>query len=268
MSSLVSIIMPVFNAEKYVSEAINSVLAQTHAAWELLIINDGSRDRSKEMIQRYDDPRIMYFEQDNKGVSSARNIGLQQMTGDYFCFLDSDDCLTENSLALRLELLRERDELSFVDGAVSVVNHLMQKELHKWIPSFKGEPLKDLVRLTGNSFFGVTWMIRRESTIIYRFDEDLTHAEDLWFYIQLSLEARKYDFVSEVVYLRRSTEGSAMTNLDGLAKGYLMLKRLITDMGLDISLVRDYSKRVRSIMFKSYLRKGQLRKALTFIIKI
>ena len=84
--ALVSILMPVYNAEAFISEAITSVIRQSHKNWELLIVNDGSTDRSKNIIHSFPDKRIQYFEQQNRGVSVARNVGLKNMKGDYFCF--------------------------------------------------------------------------------------------------------------------------------------------------------------------------------------
>ena len=79
MTPLVTVIMPVFNAAQYVAEAINSIILQTYTNWELIIINDGSTDKSEEVIKRYSDDRIHYVYQENGGVSKARNKGLQQM---------------------------------------------------------------------------------------------------------------------------------------------------------------------------------------------
>lgn len=268
MGNLVSIIMPVYNAEKYVAEAIDSVIAQSHQNWELLIINDGSTDSTSEIIQNYKDRRIHFFEQENSGVSVARNVGLAHMKGDYFCFLDGDDCLPVESLSSKLQVFTNNPQVSFVDGAVSSLNETMTEELSRWVPNFKGNPLSDLVQLTGNSFFGVTWMIKREFDVIYRFKDGLTHAEDLWFYIQLCLHEVQYDFTTGVVYLRRVSGGSAMSNLDGLARGYLAVKRLMENQNIDPVLISSYAKKIRSIMVKSYLKRSELMKAFLFVFKV
>ena len=100
----VSIIMAAYNAEKYIKEAIDSVINQEYQHWELIIINDGSTDGTENIIRSYDDDRIRYHSQTNAGVSSARNIGLRHMEGDYFCFLDADDVYTSYSLSSRMAL--------------------------------------------------------------------------------------------------------------------------------------------------------------------
>ena len=89
---LVSIIMPAFNAESTIASSIQSVIAQSYINWELLIVDDGSKDRTRQVIKPHlSDPRIFYFFQTNSGVASARNLGLTRSKGRYIAFLDSDD---------------------------------------------------------------------------------------------------------------------------------------------------------------------------------
>lgn len=89
----VSVIVPVYNQERYLEECISSIRRQTLAEWECLIINDGSSDSSGEIARRFSeaDSRIRYFEQKNRGVSSARNLGMRRASGRYLCFVDGDD---------------------------------------------------------------------------------------------------------------------------------------------------------------------------------
>src|SRR3954465_7326609 len=95
---LITVIMPAYNAESYISDAIRSVMSQSYENWELLVVDDGSDDKTAEIITSFTDHRIRYFRQVNKGVSAARNLALTQLRGDYFCFFDSDDILPRKSL--------------------------------------------------------------------------------------------------------------------------------------------------------------------------
>ena len=90
---MISIIIPAYNAADYLAQTIESVLNQTYSDFELILIDDGSTDRTREIIKDYQckDARIKYFYKENGGVSSARNLGLQKATGDFVSFLDSDD---------------------------------------------------------------------------------------------------------------------------------------------------------------------------------
>lgn len=91
--SLISIIVPIFKAEKYLNKCIDSVLEQTYTNWELILVDDGSPDGSAVICRSYveSDKRIRFFQQENKGASAARNRGIDLAKGDYLAFLDSDD---------------------------------------------------------------------------------------------------------------------------------------------------------------------------------
>jgi len=101
MSKLISIITPVYNVEKYIVEAIESVLRQTYSHWELILVDDGSTDKSTEICKKYAlrDQRIKYYHKQNGGQASARNLGIKNAMGYYITFLDSDDLYTEDKLA-------------------------------------------------------------------------------------------------------------------------------------------------------------------------
>ena len=96
--AIISIIVPVYNAEKYLSRCIDSILRQTFADFELILVNDGSSDKSKEICEKYleSDPRIKLINQENSGVSAARNTGLDNASGEYIGFVDSDDFIEKN----------------------------------------------------------------------------------------------------------------------------------------------------------------------------
>lgn len=97
--ALVSIIVPVYNAEQYLQDCIQSVLALHNKSWQLILVNDGSKDKSAEICKEYckNDTRILYLEQDNAGVSAARNNGIKHAEGEWITFLDSDDMLSPSA---------------------------------------------------------------------------------------------------------------------------------------------------------------------------
>ena len=108
MSKLVSIIMPMYNAEKYIKESIKSVLNQTYEIWELLIIDDVSTDNSLEIVEEYveRDSRIKLFRLDeNSGPAVARNVGIKNSIGDFISFLDSDDLWHAEKLEIQLRFM-------------------------------------------------------------------------------------------------------------------------------------------------------------------
>ncbi|MEG0180816.1 MAG: glycosyltransferase family 2 protein [Romboutsia sp.] len=108
-NNLVSIITPMYNAEKFVEDTINSVLNQTYKSWEMIIVDDCSSDNSAEIVKSYvqRDKRIKYIKTDlNKGVSNARNIAIKKARGRYIAFLDSDDIWYENKLEKQVSFIK------------------------------------------------------------------------------------------------------------------------------------------------------------------
>ena len=110
---LISVIIPVYNAEKYLSEAINSVLAQSHTDLEIIAVDDGSTDSSTEILHSYG-RQVKAHSQENAGAAAARNAGIAASTGDYISFLDADDYWHPDKLQLQLSLLRSDCGLSSV----------------------------------------------------------------------------------------------------------------------------------------------------------
>lgn len=106
-SKKVSVIIPTYNKRDKIKFAINSALNQTYENIEILIIDDGSQDGTKEYVQKFHDERISYFYKKNGGLSDARNYGIKKSTGDYLLFLDSDDFLEENTIKYLMDLMCE-----------------------------------------------------------------------------------------------------------------------------------------------------------------
>lgn len=110
MNELISIITPVFNSEKYISDTIDSVLSQTYTNWEMIIADDCSSDNSAEIIKKYTDNRIKYFKlETNSGAAIARNKALEKARGNYIAFLDSDDIWKPEKLEKQLRFMMEKD---------------------------------------------------------------------------------------------------------------------------------------------------------------
>ncbi len=105
MQPKVSIIIPAYNAEKWISEALQSVINQTWENIEIIVVNDGSTDATEKVIQSFKDGRIKYFFQANKGQCVASNAGLSKATGDYIKFFDADDIMNSEHVEAQLKKL-------------------------------------------------------------------------------------------------------------------------------------------------------------------
>jgi len=121
--TLVSIVTPCYNAEKYIADTLRSVQSQSWTAWELIIVNDGSTDQSHEVILPFlADPRIHYYRQANAGVSAARNHGLEKARGSHVLFLDADDLLERSFLEKRLRFLEQHPQYTACSSLIQVIN--------------------------------------------------------------------------------------------------------------------------------------------------
>jgi glycosyltransferase involved in cell wall biosynthesis len=140
----ISVIIPAFNRAHLIGETIESVLAQTFREFELIVVDDGSTDRTAEVVRSYDGP-IRYRFQPNQGRSSARNAGYAASRGEYICFLDSDDVLAPQMLERLAGMLDARDELGFVYCDSQFVDQ-------------SGAPLPkpaQFIRRSGGAFFNI-----------------------------------------------------------------------------------------------------------------
>lgn len=113
---LISIITPTYNREDFLGQAIDSVLAQTYQNFEFFIIDDGSTDNTRSLVESYADPRIRYYHQENQGQSVARNLGLSMAKGDFICFLDSDNYWFTDKLEKNLNAFESNPEADIVYG--------------------------------------------------------------------------------------------------------------------------------------------------------
>jgi glycosyltransferase involved in cell wall biosynthesis len=123
LNPLVSVILPVYNGQRYVSAAIESALAQTYRPIEVVIVNDGSTDHSYETIEPYLNlPDVKYLQQENRGVAAARNAGIRHSKGELVAFLDQDDLWLPEKLALQVGYLQQNPEIAMVHSNQRYIN--------------------------------------------------------------------------------------------------------------------------------------------------
>ena len=129
-----SIIIPTYNRENFLEKAINSIVDQTYYNWELIIIDDGSTDKTKELIDKFQikDSRIIYLYQKNQERSAARNNGIKNSRGKYICFLDSDDEFKPNHLQLFSEVINTLDNAKHMLFAKYISPEIKNKHYNKY----------------------------------------------------------------------------------------------------------------------------------------
>lgn len=208
-----SIIVPLYNKERTVARCIESVLVQTCQDWELLLINDGSKDASGEAVARFTDPRIRYMEHENHGVSYTRNRGLREARGQYIHFLDADDYLLPDRLQNIYDAIEKDKADIYITGIISE-NVAGNRVRHKY--PYCG-PLTKITFLStycgideGTSIYGYvcTKIISREfyNKNGLEFDENLSLAEDKEFYLRCYEKAHTFCGVDDEGYVYKHYE--------------------------------------------------------------
>jgi glycosyltransferase involved in cell wall biosynthesis len=184
-SSLISVIIPCYNHSHYLGTAIESVLAQSHGAVEIVVVDDGSQDATRQVAQSY--PKVKYVYQQNQGLSAARNTGIRHSTGQYLVFLDADDWLYPNALQINLGYLLQNPQAAFVSGAYDRVY-----TEDKQIEEKKIEVLSNhYYRLLHNNYIGMIAAVLFQRWVLeeFQYDESLRACEDYDLYLKIS---RKY----------------------------------------------------------------------------
>lgn len=208
----ISVIVPVYNAEKYLSKCIDSVIAQTYADWEMILIDDGSKDDSWNIIREYEkkDHRVIGIQQSNAGPGKARNAGLKKATGDFVVFLDSDDYIDRDYFQL-LQDKSEDADVVFIDILqVDPDGKLLAKERMSQYKSYSKEAFQRAM-MTGKALWGgvrkaVRLKLIKDHNIEY---SALKIGEEALFSFRLFEVAERIDFIDEKpVYMYVNHEGS------------------------------------------------------------
>ena len=138
----ISIIVPIYNAEKFINKCVDSLLNQTKKEIELILINDGSTDNTHNILKKYNDKRIKYFKNKNQGIGKTRNFGIEKATGKYIMFVDSDDYLKENACEELYDKAEETKADLVICDFYKVYDDGHQEKIK--LPSFKDGKLKDM----------------------------------------------------------------------------------------------------------------------------
>mgnify|MGYP002518695365 CR=1 FL=1 len=213
---LVSVIVPVHNVEKYLEEAVESVREQTYKDWELILVENGSSDRSPELCLAYEkrEPRIRVFCEKQRGIAAARNRGMQEARGDRLMFLDADDYLADPETIERLACKMDKT------GAAIVVGNYARLWNGRILPAADCLLLQDLPKTSAEfrfQGFFAAGMLSYAWGKLYRRDfleeqklrfGEYAYAEDKMFSMQCYVGEPVYAFVGETGYIYRKNEAS------------------------------------------------------------
>jgi hypothetical protein len=217
----VSIIIPTYNRADMILTALESAQAQTYPDWEAIVVDDGSKDFTHDVVAGVKDKRVRYIYQANKGLPGARNTGIRASLGKYIAFLDSDDAFLPEKLNLQVPLLDAQPELGLVAGGYIEVDSTMQplRELRPWEKNSTLD-LPDWLRTclfsVGSPLVRRTWLDR-----VGLFDESMRFVEDWDLWLRLSTAGCRMQWLREPVYLYR-IHGSNMVRQAVLMKNGML----------------------------------------------
>lgn len=191
MTNLVSVIIPCYNAEQWLNEAIDSVLGQTYPQIEIIVIDDGSSDRSLEIVKSYG-KRVIWRTQENQGANTARNVGFSLASGKYIQYLDADDYLLPDKIAQQVECL-ELTGADFVYGDWRYQHHLADGGVYLDEIRVCGDKSDFLESLLANDRWSnlAPMLFTRSLVEKVSWDESLTAAQDRGFLFSVMLAGAK-----------------------------------------------------------------------------
>lgn len=274
---LVSIIIPVYNGANYMREAIDSALAQTYSNIEVIVVNDGSTDNTEEIALSYGD-KIRYFYKDNGGVSSALNLGIREMKGEYFSWLSHDDKYTPHKIENQVSILNKCDKISIavcatqlIDKNSNPLDKRKRKERQKEkLLTWQGG-LKEILLV--DSLNGCALLIPKvalEKSGL--FDERLRYCQDFLMWIKLLLNKYKLIYSNEKDALLRvhdkqlTQTGKSVFHKDCQYMGDVLISDLAESSTKEYNFLYYYAKFNAKYnnpqVVKQYITKGKEKKLI------
>lgn len=210
---MISVILPVYNREEFIEDCITSVLNQTYSDFEVLVVDDGSKDSTVEIVERLrnNDSRIKLIKASHKGVSAARNLALENANGEYIFFMDSDDCIHPDLLKILCEKMADK-EINMAFCRYRQINEQQMKEVINSPappvnknPHFKEFSEEEFMKLLIEESFPNTGAIGgrlfRKSVINgLFFNTQLIYTEDTTFVYEYALRKGKTAYCDEALY--------------------------------------------------------------------
>lgn len=255
---MLSVIIPVYNSEKYLEECLNSICSQTYKDLEIICVNDGSTDNSLQILKDFEnkDKRIKVIDQANKGVSETRNVGLCNATGEYVTFVDSDDILVEDAYELALKYINEVDVVCFgikVFGENSITTKSADDEYYRIKFTGKNLLTEDILLKTDVSCCNKIFKMDIIKKYNIHFPTNL-HYEDANLYWKYMIFSKKAYFIDKYLYNYRRRENSIMANTFSGCSFILDHLHILEDLHLFFAknnILNKY-KKIFCKIFKTY----------------
>ena len=247
---LVSVCMPAYNAEKYISQALDSVLEQSYPNIEIVVVNDGSKDRTANVLQSYIEKGVHVIHQENRGQCAAANTAFRHSTGDYIKFFDADDILSNDFIANQVERLKgKNDEVAsaswgrFLQDDINTFSRQQETVYKDMLPM---DWLVASMENGPNMMQCGLWLIPRKVLAVSGlWDERLSLINDFDFFIRVILAGKKVLFTENAILYYRSGLEQSLSGQK--SKKALESAYLSTKLGVETILQYEDSPRTRRI---------------------
>ncbi|WP_373472225.1 glycosyltransferase [Carnobacterium alterfunditum] len=260
---LVSVIVPVYNVDRYIEECLDSIVKQTYRELQIIVIDDGSTDESNQKVRPYlSDSRVRLIEQVNTGLSGARNTGLGAACGKYVLFVDSDDYLALTAIENLVDLMKKNhadlirfNGRAFLDGLNEPIKQNNYDFSHRLQEGVKY--IDDRFEVNRRTFASPVYLYMVKKEVIEQnnlsFYEGILHEDEL-FTTQVFLNSRSMTYANAFYYNRRYRENSIMTDqsqerLKQTLDSYLIIFKELEKMYLD----KKYSKKQKKLVKRQML---------------
>lgn len=250
MSELVSILIPAYNAEKWIADTIKSAIGQTWPNKEVIIVDDGSKDRTLQIAKQFESKSVKVISQENKGAAAARNKALELAQGDYIQWLDGDDLLAPDKITLQLNRAHAIGETkTLLSSAFGMFYHKIETARFQTTPLWQNmSPVEWFIKSFEGRYWMQTavWLVSRDLTeAAGPWDERLSYNDDGEYFGRVIAKSHYIQFISEsCLYYRIYIPGS-LSNFWKKSERTLKSENLSSNLSIDQLLGLENSERTR-----------------------
>jgi glycosyltransferase involved in cell wall biosynthesis len=212
---LVSVFIPVYNREKYILESVSSILNQSFTDFELIVVDDGSTDRTRDILASIKDERLkVYFNDTNMGIPYTRNRGIELASGEYFALLDSDDVATLDRLEKQVDFLNKHPDCAVVGGYIAIINQYSKAtrkiKFRHTVPDYIHSSMLFQCPLHNTTIMGRTTLFKK-----FQYQTDFKMGQDHDLFMRMYLSGHKLYNINRILgFLREHNERTTSKKLD------------------------------------------------------
>lgn len=237
----ISVLVPAYNAEHTIIETIASVQQQTFSDFELIVINDGSTDRTLELLSTVQDSRIQIFSYKNGGLSVARNRGISHATGEYIAFLDADDLWTPDKLELQLAALQQHPEAGVAYSWTSLMDEQGKSFIQTEPLFFEGNVYAQLLVKNFIASGSNPLVCRQAIESVGKFDPEISPCADWDFWLRLAAHC-PFIVIPKYQVLYRQSSGSMSSKIEVMEKyNHIVIERAFQTAPLELQFLKNQS---------------------------